>query len=315
MNIWSFIEEKLSEENSLYLMMVVDSKGSSPGKPGFSMAVSSDDELYGSIGGGSMEYKLVEYCKKLLRNNEHNIFLKKQIHNGSNEDSSGLMCSGEQTIAFLHLSASDMKNIRRITSCLDNNKSGIFSLTENQYSFTLSEDVQESQFFFSGKNNDWLYKEIIGFKNNISIIGAGHVGFALSKLFSQLGFKVFLYDNRNNFKMFNENPFADKKFVIDYKKADQYVVHGSNSYVVIMTNNHKHDIDVLRALIDKKVNYLGLMGSKNKVSRLKKKLKNEGATDDELSRLYAPIGISIHSQTPDEIAISIAAEIINVKNA
>jgi xanthine dehydrogenase accessory factor len=82
-----------------------------------------------------------------------------------------------------------------------------------------------------------------------------------------------------------------------------------------MTNNHKHDIDVLRALIDKKVNYLGLMGSKNKVSRLKKKLKNEGATDDELSRLYAPIGISIHSQTPDEIAISIAAEIINVKNA
>lgn len=315
MNIWSFIEEKLSKENSLYLMIVVDSKGSSPGKSGFTMAVSSDDELFGSIGGGSMEFKLVEHCKKLLKNNDYNIFLKKQIHHGSDQDSSGLMCSGEQTIAFLPLSVSDMQNIRQITSCLNNNKTGVFNLTLNQYSFTVSEDIQESQFFFSATQNDWLYKEVIGFKNNISIIGAGHVGFALSKLFSQLGFNVFLYDNRDNFKMFNENPFALKKLIIDYKKADQYVLIGNNSYVVIMTNNHQHDIEVLRALIDKKVSYLGLMGSKSKVSRLKKMLKDEGASDDELNRLYAPIGIPIHSQTPDEIAISIAAEIINVKNS
>lgn len=316
MNIWNYIEDKLSEKNSLYLMIVVDSKGSSPGKPGFSMVVSNDGGLFGSIGGGSMEFKLVEHCRKLLRNSIYNIFVKKQIHNGSTEDSSGMMCSGEQTIAFLPLSAADIQNVKRITSCLNENKTGIFKITGDDYSFTLSEEISESQYFYSKSNNDnWLYNEIIGFKNNIYIIGAGHVGFALSKLFFQLGFKVFLYDNRDNFKMFIDNPYAHKKLIIDYNKTDQYVAKGSNSYVVIMTNNHTQDIEVLRALIGEKVSYLGLMGSKNKVSRLKKMLKNDGVTDDELNRLYAPIGIPIHSQTPDEIAISIAAEIIQVKNS
>jgi xanthine dehydrogenase accessory factor len=167
MNIWSFIEDKLSKENSLYLMIVVDSKGSSPGKTGFSMAVSSDDELFGSIGGGTMEFKLVENCKELLRKNDHNIFLKKQVHNGSAEDSSGLMCSGEQTVAFIPFSATDMQLIQQITNCLNNSKTGILNLTQDQCSFTVSEDNQESQFFFSGIQNDWIFREVIGFKNNI----------------------------------------------------------------------------------------------------------------------------------------------------
>ncbi len=315
MNIWNFIEDKLKKGNSLYLMIVVDSKGSSPGKQGFCMAVSSDKELFGSIGGGSMEFNMVEYCKELLQNNPSNIFLKKQIHNGNNKDSSGLMCSGEQTIAFLPLIASDLQYVVSIISCLKENKSGILRLTERNYSFTLSEEVHESQYLFTNTNENWVYNEIIGFKNNIYIIGAGHVGYALSKLFFQLGFKVFLYDNRDNFEMFKENHFAHKKLVIDYKKADEHIVSGSNSYVVIMTNNHQQDIEALRVLIGKKVRYLGLMGSKTKVVRLKKMLRDDGVNDDELSKLYAPIGLPIHSKTPDEIAISIAAEIINVKNS
>ena len=316
MNIWNFIEDKLGEKNSLYLMIVVDSKGSSPGKPGFSMAVSNDGALFGSIGGGSMEFKLVEQCRELLRDKELNIFLKRQIHNGDKVDSSGLMCSGEQTIAFIPITSSDIHNINNITHCLKENKTGILNITSYNLSFAMSEENYDNQYSYSASENDsWTYREIIGFKNNIHIIGAGHVGFALSKLFFQLGFKVLLYDNRDNFKMLNDNPYAHEKLVIDYKKADKYIVIGSNSYVVIMTNNHKQDIEVLRALIDKKVHYLGLMGSKTKVSKLKKRLKDEGVKDDDLNRLYSPIGIPIGSQTPDEIAISIAAEIIKIKNS
>lgn len=316
MNIWNFIENKLSEKNSLYLMIVVNSKGSSPGKPGFSMAVSSDGGLFGSIGGGSMEFKQVEYCRDLLRNNKHNLFTKKQIHKSNSVDSSGMMCSGEQTIAFLPLNQSDIQNVKQITSCLKENKTGIFRVSGNDYSFKLSDDNNETQYLYSTKeDNNWIYSEIIGFKNNIHIVGAGHVGFALSKLFFQLGFKVFLYDNRDNFSMFIDNPYAHKKTVLDYKEADKFILSSSNSYVVIMTNNHSQDIEVLRALIDKKLTYLGLMGSKTKVLKLKKILKDEGVKDDDLNRLYSPIGIPIHSQTPDEIAISIAAEIIKVKNS
>ena len=136
----------------------------------------------------------------------------------------------------------------------------------------------------------------------------------MSKLFSQIGFKVILIDNRPDLEMLTDNLFADVKLVIDYKKIGDYILEGNSSYVIIMTNNHTHDKDVLSLLLRKKVKYLGMMGSKEKVASIKKQLRIGGFTNNEFSHLHAPIGISIKSETPDEIAVSIAAEIIRVKN-
>ena len=217
MNIWNFIEQKLKEEKSIFLMIVIETHGSSPGKQGFSMVVSSDRDLHGSIGGGSVEFKLVEECKRMLSAGEQQIFIKRQVHKGNVTDGSGMICSGEQTVAFIPLSQSDIQNIASITSCLSKNKSGIFELTENSYNFRLSDEIPETQYQCTITNeSNWSYSETIGYKNIIYIIGAGHVGFAASKLFYQLGFKVVLYDNRPNLTMLTDNPYAHEKQVIDY---------------------------------------------------------------------------------------------------
>jgi len=316
MNIWNFIENKLSEGKSLYLMIVIETHGSSPGKQGFSMAVSSDDNLKGSIGGGSMEFKLVEKCKKMLAANQQEFFIMRQVHKGNITDGSGMMCSGEQTIAFVPLTASDVQDIVSIATCISKKKTGVFKVNAAGYNFELLEEMPKSQYHCTITNkNVWNYNETIGFKNTVYIVGAGHVGFAVSKLFSQLGFKVVLFDNRPDLNMINENPYADEKMVIDYKNIHDYITEGENIYVIIMTNNHTYDKAVLSLVVRKKVKYLGMMGSKEKVAAIKNQMIDDGFSEKELHHLHAPIGISIRSETPDEIAVSIAAEIIKIKNS
>ena len=297
-------------------MINIESNGSSPGRQGFGMAVCSDDSLSGSIGGGAMEYRLVEDCKKMLKNNQQQIFIKKQVHKGNVEEGSGMICSGEQTVATIPFIPSDLKNIKLIADCLNNKKIGILNISPAGYSFDLLEGGYEDQYQCSiiDKNN-WTYTEVIGFRNTLYIIGAGHVGFAVSKLFSQLGFKVVLIDNRPDLSMLTENNYADEKLVINYKNIANHIQDSDSSYVVIMTNNHTHDDEVLSLLVRKKVKYLGLMGSTEKVASLMKSMNKKGFANEELKWIHSPIGVSINSKTPDEIAISIAAEIIGVKNS
>lgn len=316
MNIWNFIETKLNENKKLFLLVIIDSKGSSPGRQGFKMAVCDDNSLFGSIGGGSMEFNLVEKSRKMLSEGNFNFFTSKQVHKGDSNEGSGMICSGEQTVVFVPLDSKDKDNISLIYDCIAQNKTGILKISQKDYSFIATENVADLQFLYKEKEDgQWLFNEIIGFKSTIYIVGAGHVGFAVSKLFAQLGFKVVIIDNRPDLNMLVDNAYADEKLLVDYSKIDEYIVEGNNSYIVIMTNNHSYDKDVLSHLIRKKVKYLGMMGSKSKVAEIKKLMKEDGFTDEQLNGVYSPIGISIKSETPDEIAVSIAAEIISIKNS
>lgn len=315
MNIWNFIEKKLDQGNILYLMVVTESKGSSPGKQGFNMAVSSDNSLFGSIGGGTMEFNLVEECKENLRRKEFRVYSKVQKHDGDKADSTGMICSGKQIVAFIPLTKEDKQDISDILSCLNSNCTGLLEITEENFCFHKTKESIDLKYQFAvDDKGNWKYQEVIGYKNTLYIIGAGHVGYAVSRLFSQLGFNVIVYDNRSDLDMLDNNQYANEKKVIDYKIVDQFVSEGNNKFVVIMTNNHQHDIDVLSKLIPKNLAYLGLMGSKSKVAKFKKSLIEMGFGDRDLTRIHAPIGLQINSITPDEIAISIAAEIIKVKN-
>ena len=103
--IWSFIVKKLEQEINIVLMLVLESAGSSPGRQGFKMAVSADDQMDGSIGGGIMEHKLVVKARDMLKKKEQNYFFKKQIHRkDSPQDQSGMICSGEQTVVLIPIS-------------------------------------------------------------------------------------------------------------------------------------------------------------------------------------------------------------------
>jgi xanthine dehydrogenase accessory factor len=111
-----------------------------------------------------------------------------------------------------------------------------------------------------------------------------------------------------------ENKFADEKHFIDYNTINDYIPTGDKEYVVIASFSHQYDKLIVSKLIEKKLNYLGMMGSKDKVKEIFDQLINEGISKESLENVKAPIGVPIKSETPEEIAVSIAAEIIQIKN-
>ena len=313
MKIWHQILEKLKENKTVYLLTVIQNSGSSPGRKGFKMMISDDNFIFGSVGGGIMEFTLVEEAKRLLQEENPSIFIKKQIHKGSIKDGSGMICSGEQTVAFHPLNKNDISVIEDVTNYMKNGKKGIISLTPTSFHF--SDKKLDNKFDFQiNTKEDWFYKEQIGFKETLYIIGGGHISISVSEIFKKLGFYVIVFDNRENLNTLENNNFAHQKMIVNYNEIDNFIKESNNSYVAIMTNKYTEDKLVLSKLIRNNFQFIGVLGSKAKLKTMWSVLLKEGFTQKELDKIYAPIGLSIKSETPIEIAISIAAQIIKTRN-
>ena len=305
MELWNFILNEIKNNRN----------GSSPGIVGFKMAVTDTGNMIGSIGGGVMEYNMVELAKKTAKSNTQDSFIKKQIHKpDAGKDKSGLMCSGEQTHAFVAIDNSDIETIQSIVSILDKGNHGKLSLSEKGLFFDEVVNRMDSIEFNYEDANKWEYIEQIGLKPTLYIFGAGHVSVPLSQIFRAIDFNVIVFDNRNDLSTFDNNTFANRKEIIDYKKACNYAPEGENSYVVIMTVGHKSDELILEQFVTKNLKYLGMIGSKNKVNTIFESLISKGISESDLAKVDAPMGINISSKTTPEIGISIAAKVIQVKN-
>jgi len=315
MDFWEKLLSVLENGKKACLLYVIQSEGSSPGRVGFKQFVTLDGEMFGSIGGGPMEQKLIESAKTHLKSGFGMSFLKRQIHrNDVEKDKSGMICSGEQTVVFYFLNSQHITILREIQNSISNNSNGILELTESGIAF-ISNKCLANQFEVTIKDAfQWKYCEQINYHNTICIIGGGHVGLALSQIMNQLGFRVELFDNRKDLNTIDQNIFAHEKHIVSYDKIADYIPEGNNIYVVLMSFGFKTDELILHNIISKNFKYLGMMGSSEKVTKLFSNLKDDGFSQKDISKVHSPIGIPIHSKTPGEIAISIAAEIVKVKN-
>ena len=313
-NFWHFILKYLNNSQPVILLCVLESHGSSPGRQGFKMAVTSD-EIFGSIGGGIMEYKFVEMAKEKLLSNSKDTLIRKQIHSKSSKiNQSGMICSGEQTIALFQLSIDHSNPIKKLINCIENNRYGLLKISNKDFSFS-ENDSESVNYFQMNSEEDWQYSETTGYKNHLYIIGGGHCALALSKIMSQMDFNIHLYDDRKDLNTFIQNTFVkEKKVISDYSVLKDLIPSGNNIFVVIMTFGYRTDDIALRSLIDKDFKYLGVLGSQSKMEKLFEEWRKDNLTEEKLNKLFAPIGVPINSQTPEEIAVSIAAEIISVKN-
>ena len=177
-------------------------------------------------------------------------------------------------------------------------------------------EVIKLNFKFINHLESWNYVEKIGFQNQLYIVGGGHCAYALSKQMRALNndFYISLFDDRGDLNTFLENDFPHQKKVVDYHKIAEEIPSGENVFVVIMTFGYRTDDLVLRGLLEKKFKYLGILGSESKIKKMFLDLKNEGVGEEILNKIHAPIGLIKHTKTPEEIAVSIAAEIIEIKN-
>ncbi len=313
-NIWTFCRKQILEGNATALLVILKTKGSSPGKPGFKMAVSESGDLQGSVGGGSAEYAAVERAKQILKQNITTPQIMRQVHSGDAEESSGMICAGEQTMAIVPLNKESIPVIEKIENVENTITKVALQLSANGIDVAEQADCDEIKTHGLSDKDNWKYTEPLGLTETIYIFGGGHVSVELSKVMRMLGFYIKIFDNRPEISTLHANEAAHEKHVIDFAKAGAYVQAGGGSYIVIMTVGHMYDLEVLNQMVGKKVKYLGMMGSKSKVSTIHQLLKDKGFSDHEIESVHMPIGEQIYSHTPIEIAISIAAEIIKIKN-
>ena len=320
------------------LLVVVESSGSSPGRQGYKMAVGADGELSGSIGGGVMEVNLVDGARTLLSaspqrgetasepgavatgfpTGEFQPLVKEQVHRKNATNASGMICSGKQTVIFRPLLSDNAKTVNTIIDALNDRRPHHLTISPQEFSVTPpNSETQNPDFHFKKlSDTDFIYAEKLGFKNDLYIVGGGHCALALSELMSKMDFHISLFDDRPDLNTIDKNRFVHEITIINgYDEIAKHIPSGENIYVVVMTLGYASDEIVIRNLLAHHLKYFGVLGSKAKMATLLNALKSECIPGETLEKIHTPIGLSINSRTPEEIAVSIAAEIIAVKNA
>lgn len=188
-------------------------------------------------------------------------------------------------------------------------KRAVQALKSGEKSFTFSFDHSEDGMVCGGGMDG--YATILGAGPKLLLFGGGHVGQQIAPLATNAGFLVTVVEDRPELA----SAFTDVQYLVctpeDYT---QKIQTDANTYAVICTRGHKTDDDALRFLLNRPLDYLGMIGSKRKVTTLLDNLRKDGVPEETLAKLYAPIGLDVASGAPAEIAIAVMAEILLVKN-
>ncbi len=312
MDIWGFVTEEIKQGNRLMLITVISVKGSSPGKRGFKMAVSSGGNISGSIGGGVMEYKMVELAREKIRDVMQRAFLKWQIHDpNAGDDASGLICAGSQLHAFVPLSVSDFQDLQTVTTTINKGMSSFIRLSSGGLEVTQDKGMAVPDTY---EGDGWQYTEEVHPPQTLYIFGGGHISLQLSQIACIIGLRVVVLDDREGLNTMEQNTFAHIRQTIDYTEAAKHIAHPPSSFVCIMTVGHGSDQLILEQMLRLPLKYLGMIGSRKKIQKIFSNLNSKGFSSEALEVVDAPMGIPIQDELPGEIAVSIAAGIIKTKN-
>ena len=250
-----FIMEKALEEiengNELAIATITSYSGSTPRKIGTKMLVLEDGNIYGTIGGGAMENRIIEICLEAIEKGQ-----SQSISFPLNTKGVDMICGGEVEV-FIE-----------------------------------------------------VYKN----RPKLLIAGGGHVGYAIYEVASLLDFDIIIFEDREG--LLNDDRFPKAKELVlgDISENLGNYPIDENTYIVIVTRGHQYDEGCLEAVIDSDAKYIGAMGSKKKVRTMFKNLMDKGISEEKLEKVYSPIGLKISGESPEEIAISILAEILLIKN-
>ena len=155
-----------------------------------------------------------------------------------------------------------------------------------------------------------IFYDVVSPRRRLVIAGGGHIGMSLSLIGKLLGFEVIVIDNRREFAHKARFPHADQVICGRYEKALAKLGADEKTAIVIVTHGHLHDASVLRTALKSKAGYIGMIGSKAKIRHIFRQMRSAGFSPGRLKEIYTPIGLDIGAETPQEIAVAIAAELI-----
>lgn len=322
----------LEQGDELVLVTVIAGSGSTPRGAGARMIVRKDGTTMGTIGGGAVEYQSGRMALDVLKSKtsySKGFKLTKDQVAGL-----GMICGGNVVVYYQYV---DPGNQRFLSICdeiirafdRDEDSWIITDITDETawavglYSESLGfagiEEMGDMEPLFMAKaiqaevNGRRYYSEPLVRAGTVYVFGGGHVAQELVPVLAHVGFSCVVYDDRPEFANSDLFPQAVRTIVGDFTDIFKYVAIRESDYMVIMTRGHQCDYEIQRQALTTLAHYIGVMGSRNKLHILAGKLKEEGFAEEEVDRFYGPIGLAIFAETPEEIAISVAGELIMVR--
>jgi xanthine dehydrogenase accessory factor len=350
-NIYVHLFNLLSEKKSLALVTIIETKGATPQVPGASAIFSEEGLLAGTVGGGLLEYEAQRKAVQAVKEKSPHLYEFHLDADISSEE--GAICGGKAKILIDTYPEKHKGTFEKLNRSLLQHKPGVlatflqiiseektsisrFWIQINEKSKTLLESplsffqeeiknafvegnpilLKAKKEIFPGEAKDTLlFLEPVFPLHQLVIAGAGHIGKAVAHLSSLLNFEVTVIDDRAEFASKENIPDADHIIVNDVGKAIQNFPVSSDTFVVIVTRGHRHDADALRQCITSKAAYIGMIGSSRKIKLMRKNFLEKGwSSPQEFDRVHAPIGLEINSKTVEEIAVSIAAELVLIRS-
>lgn len=328
--MYKIILSYLNEGKKGVVATVVGKEGAAPREEGAKMFIGEDKQCFGTIGGGRLEAEVIDEAMKSM-----DISAARLLHfrmDAKTVADAGMLCGGNVDVLLEPVLEGHRKVYEGIEECETKGieavlitrlkKSGVWkSLIDRNGSAwgdaIGSEEIASLRDFWNENHvrfvNNHTVVEHLAAHSNLYIFGAGHVSQFLSKVAKMVGFKVTVIDDRAEFANTQRFPEADTVVVSDFQDVFSQIDFAANSYVVIVTRGHSHDARVLEHCVRLPMAYIGMIGSKRKVRVVLDYLKEKGVSEDILKSIHAPVGIPINSETPQEIAISIVAELIHTR--
>ena len=317
------IESHLSNGEDLVLVTVIASSGATPRGAGARMLVGREGRICGTIGGGAVEFRSEQIAAKVLEEKSsrgHDFTLTRD-----DVQNLGMICGGACNVFFHFIPAGDPDTLalaqeaegffakgRDLWLVCDLTAGGKLMLADKSNARLAPQLTRHPHRLQTGEQE--LYIEQISASGRVYVFGGGHVAQELVPVLSHVGFRCVVMDDRAEFTKPELFPTAEQIVCGDLRRIGNYLDIGQEDYVCVMTRGHAYDTVVQAQVLKCRPCYCGVIGSRQKAAGVRKTLQTEyGLTEEELNLVTTPIGLEIKAETPAEIAVSIAAQMILVR--
>lgn len=307
----------VASEAPAVLVTILRVRGSAPRHPGSKMLVQEGRIVSGTVGGGRGEAAALEAAVAALESRKSSVLRVEML--GAEAEGGAMICGGEVELLVEYLDSPGP--YRSALAALDGGRRAILEKTlgpqGSDGSVLLTVRVLEegrsevpARASLAEEGGRWVFVDPLLPAERLLILGGGYVGRALATLAVTLDFQVTVADDREAFVSPGRFPPEVRRLHAPYAQAIASFSFSPAVYVVVVTRGHLHDLECARSLLGVEYRYLGIIGSARKIGLLLDQLAADGWPEERLSGLRAPIGLDIGAETPEEIAVSIAAELV-----
>jgi xanthine dehydrogenase accessory factor len=334
--LYQEILKLLTEGEKGVLATVIQQSGSAPRKGGAQMVIREGGSFVGSIGGGRLEADVLSAARKVMTEGKGKIL---DFHlTGIEVAETEMICGGDVEVFIEPLSPALQDLYEQLLEVQKRGEEAVLATVisegpilegmvqkglvnargQSLGPLPLDKKVlQEAQKVIKEKKVRLIqyqgvrfYLEPIYSEPVLYIFGAGHISRYIAPVAQMVGFQIIVVDDRPEFASREHFPQADEIWVDEFDGVGTKIEPDEQTYMVIVTRGHMYDYTVLKQVLPMECRYIGMIGSIRKRNMIYKKLLEEGHSQEELDRIHAPIGLDINAETPEEIAVSIVAELI-----